>query len=340
VILGIKTTSNNIKRLACLLLPFVSYALLTSAQEEPRTVVLHAARSTDLPMSSTGGILGQMVCDENASIYFQTEVDPEMRISSDGKDIVRFRLDSIPDIRDTSGQLPFTRDFVVSPATGAVYTTVRLHDDTYIIKFDRDGKYETKTRLQAPETFRAATYVIVAEERFLVAGSIATKRPRERQPFTAIFDSSGQLVRQLDLKADTKPTDAEPRGLAVLQMETGSVVTLPDGFAYFMRRSSNPAVYVISAAGQLVRTLNITSPTGYRPARMTAADGNLLITFQTDDKDKPKLLFGMYDPIEGHEIARYKRADDVTGALACYSDKQFLFIGQHEGKRCIIHAEP
>jgi hypothetical protein len=328
------------------LLLFVATLLpLAGAQENVKEfppTVLDSDRSVQLHMSAVGGILGQIRCDQDQNIYLQSETESLLRLSADGQTVTRFSVDSV-ELRESSGQNAYIHDFAVDPGSSSVYAITRLDGTWFLVKFDSQGRYQSKAQLHADNSLRPSLLAVLNGDRFLISGTLASAEPgKRRRPFTAIFDSVGQVVRDLRFKADGKLVDSEPGkdGGSIPAIDTGSVVTLADGNAYLMRRGETPIIYVVSASGQLVRTLRIATPTGYQATTMSAAGSSLLITYQKREEKLVHLLYIMYEPIEGQEVRRYVPGEGVTGGLACYADHEFLFVGTQGGKRVIITARP
>jgi hypothetical protein len=154
------------------------------------------------------------------------------------------------------------------------------------------------------------------------------------------LDNEGRVVDKLRFKEDARFVRQESLDEPLLEVETGSLVTGDDGNMYIMRRSSSPVIFVITAGGQILRTLRLSAPDTFEPTALFFADGRLLVSFQKNSIEGMDYLYIVYEPFEGREVARFGRDRDVSGALVCYNNGKFSFLGVKDGKRVLVQAQP
>jgi hypothetical protein len=217
-----------------------------------------------------------------------------------------------------------------------------------------DGKFKSQTKLQG-ELFSSTEFVPFASGQILVTGykrlapeksapPEEAKRPAV-EPFTAIFDTSGKIVRELNLPGDVKEPDTPAKNspksensqksrVDVRSAVMGAGTSLgDDGNVYLVRKTNQPTVYVISESGELLRHFQVAKPSdSANPLFMRFVSGHrLLFDFiepvPSDDPGGDTQIFAVIDAESGETLYRYKVAGTSGGAFACYnSDQSFVFV--------------
>lgn len=290
-------------------------------------------------------------CDSDGNVYvhpYQLRSPPLLRLSWDGK-VASFSVTSVAGFERADDS-----DFAVTP-DGEVYEIVALNfDELFLLRFARDGQYASKTKLTPPlEPHQLAMF---SGGNVLVSG-FEWPAPEERgkpstkltsKPFTAIYDASGRLVKRLSLpmegptkgptKAKTGPA-ADPRAEVAL----ASAATGPDDNIYYLRRSVNPTVFVISSSGEAVRTVRIAAPgKGFESETIKVTAGAIVVHFVRDNPQTQNTdsLFVVADWQSGKQTAVYTAPPELGSAFACYTPDGFTFVTSRDKKMAIARAVP
>jgi hypothetical protein len=305
-------------------------------------------------------VIGLVQCDLRGNIYFRTYQYPEplsapvIRIAPDKTRLVTAELGKTSEF---SGSLFQILDFRVDPK-GQVWTLVMSRKDDKvtisIVVFDEDGKFKSQTKLQG-EMFSATEFVPFASGQILVTGykKLAPEKgaPPEKgkrpavEPFTAIFDTSGRLVRELNLPGDVKDPDTPAKNppksensqknrvdVRSAVTETGTSIG-DDGNIYLVRMTDQPTVDVLSESGELLRHFKVAKPSDTaNPLFMRFVGGHRLVfdfvePVPPDDPGGDTQIFAVIDAESGETLYRYKVSGTSGGAFACYnSDQSFSFL--------------
>jgi hypothetical protein len=223
-----------------------------------------------------------------------------------------------------------------------------------IVVFDEDGKFKSQTKLQG-ELFSPTEFVPFASGQILVTGykrlTAEKSAPPEKgkrpavEPFTAIFDASGKIVRELNLPWDVKEPDTPAKNSSESEksqknrvdvrsavMNAGTSIG-DDGNIYLVRKTDQPTVYVISESGELLRHFQVAKPSDTaEPLFMRFVPGHrLLFEFvepvPPDDPGGGTQIFALIDAESRDTLYRYRVAGTSGGAFACYnSDQSFVFL--------------
>jgi len=324
------------------------------------TLNLRNTEVTTLNNQPNDPLTGIAQCDRRGNIYFRTYQYPEplaapvIKIAPDKTRLVTAELGKTSEF---NGRLFQISDFRVDPK-GQVWTLVPSRKDDEvtlsIVVFDEDGKFKSQTKLQG-ELFSPTEFVAFASGQILVTGykQLAPEKgaPPEKskrpavEPFTAIFDTSGRVVRELNLPGDVKEPDTpaknspksekSPENRADVRSavtETGTSIG-DDGNVYLVRTTNLPTVYVISESGELLRHFQVDKPSDTaNPLFMRFVGGHrLLFDFvepvPPDNPGGDTQIFAVVDAESGETLYRYRVAGTSGGAFACYnSDQSFVFL--------------
>ncbi|HVS90154.1 MAG TPA: hypothetical protein VHF01_18280 [Candidatus Acidoferrum sp.] len=324
------------------------------------TLNLRNTEVTTLNNQPNDPLIGIAQCDLRGSIYFRTYQYPEplsapvIRIAPDK---TRFVTAELGKRSEFNGSLYQILDFRVDPK-GQVWTLVMSRKDDKvtisIVVFDEDGKFKSQTKLQG-ELFSATEFVPFASGQILVTGykrlapeksapPEEVKRPAV-EPFTAIFDTSGKIVRELNLPGDVKDPDTPAKNSPQSENSQKSRVDVrsavmnagtslgDDGNVYLVRKTNQPNVYVISESGELLRHFQVDRPSDTaNPLFMRFVGGHRLLfnfveSVPPDDPGGDTEIFAVIDAESGETLYRYRVAGTSGGAFACYnSDQSFVFL--------------
>lgn len=231
---------------------------------------------------------------------------------------------------------------------GGVARLVWSKNALSIARFSPDGKLESRTTLDPPAILPYQFLVFPSGE-LLVSGLEQNHSRRflgAHKSFTAIYDARGHLLKRFSFAEDTEIDSAAEAGdsrytFASIAgnrgISSGKARLGGDGNAYLMRRTSPATVYVISAGGELVRTLQIEPANfGQMPSNMQVADGRIAIEFRLHCSGNTceGENFTIADATTGETIANYDDSN-VQGDFACYGAKpeRFTFLTETENGR-------
>jgi hypothetical protein len=216
----------------------------------------------------------------------------------------------------------------------------------YIARFNKDGTYKGAMMLHLP--FYVSTFGVFDSGTFVAQGLDENKIPR-----IAMLDSSGQLIRYLQLEKDMSAVSEVPaRELKRGGDETtdASVIVMfsqftpSNGKILFLRSLASMRVYEIQESGE-VRAVKVKGPEGYDVEGLIATDRNWLIRFRKPNptgawSDAQHSLFEV-DPANGELVREYRvKAPDTD--VSCFLNNEFLALRNKEGKLTVARgvAEP
>lgn len=311
----------------------ISLAEIIGIQLEPAAV-------TETPLPPIGGIIGQIRCNSAGDLYLKTEFSPLIRLSANGQSVTYFDLNSIPKVDLASRSEPLILDFAVD-SSNSVFVLGTEARRPFIFVFGRDGRYRSKTGIDALESFKPSRIAVFSGGNFLMTGDIfLDEKGRSRKPVAQVFSSTGQEIATLSLISAKPQSNTKTVTESPLSFPMSSVVVSEDGNAYIMRNLDPPLVYVVSPAGRLIRKLGIQSPKGFGATGIMVGDTKFLVTYQHGDGRNYRMLYVEYDNIDAYVVAKYENGPRINGALTCYSDSELTFLGVREGRRVLIRARP
>ena len=199
-----------------------------------------------------------------------------------------------------------------------------LRSQQYIAHFDKDGHYDGAIGDLPVLVFRVAVF---NSGTLIVQGKDDRGRPR-----VALLDSSGQLLRYLELPKDIssrlgplpsgifKPCD-DCQELDLGSVLMNSYLTPWQQDVLFYRPGSGNTIYDVSEGGR-VRTIAVKAPQGQMLQRVIAMDRNWLVSFYSPGDSKDRLLFEV-DPQTGSLLREYRLKDAETSTLSCFGNGEF-----------------
>jgi len=283
-----------------------------------------------------GGLAFPTACDEQGRLYVKLikagpgMVGPLFRLSSKG--IVEAEFDTSDAIINR---------YAVRPDGGVMM----IHSDgvdKFIDNFAPDGSRETSVRLERPPTpFFPSQLAVFHSGEILVAG---LRYHPGYEASTAIYDTTGRLVKQLVLDRDvvverglevggTEDTVARQQNTKAIDQSVA--IAGDDGLVYLMRATSPVIVYAISAAGNVIRQFLVDPPTsmGEPDFGIRFVKNRLAIQFRRscDNSESDACHTSQYaivDATTGERLAAYEADKEVAGTMACYApdpDRLFTF---------------
>jgi len=277
-------------------------------------------------------------CDGEGNVYFRIQpagpgLFDVVRISLEGAQKAIYRYSDVPELKGS-----LVDDFAIG-ADGKVYELVELGEGhVLVLEFSEKGEFEGKTELQGKPLFNPSQLVVLTGGNFFVSGSLIGDKAGHGvgNPFNAIFNTSGDLVRKFSLKKDAdpkvSPNTADRSGNANLAVRFGRALLGDDGNLYVMRAASPALVYVISPAGNVMRTLRIMPPVKKaEPVALLTGSGRIAVEFSVPDApDIADTTIRVADSRSGHTVMDYRITWQLGEAVACYSQDEFTFVGSGE----------
>jgi hypothetical protein len=213
-------------------------------------------------------------------------------------------------------------------------------DAVFLVKFSADGKLESRTTLASP-AFTPYYFVVFPEGEMLVSG---LQRPKV-VIFNALYAPDGHLLKRLSFPEDQAIDEAVRLGDARYSpaapvsgnraVSAGRLRLGDDGNAYLMRSTSPAKVYVISSAGELLRSLELDPPDiGQTPREMQLSGDRIAIEFWhcSDQCETPEL--DLFDANTGKKVSGFSH-QGIFGSLSCFTEKpeRFTFLTVNDERK-------
>jgi hypothetical protein len=332
---------------ASLLLSLLTFRTGALAQGSPLLII----ESLPIPEQHVAMIREPMKCGTDGRIYVQfVSLDPEPEvnvISGDGKATYWISLNKVPGLRDGHVQ-----DFIPDPSRGGAFLLIggiresegngagsdNAAELQNIVAFDEKGNYVSATKLQA-DFFITRFAAFAKGDEFLVTGyrSKNLGSPEEElSPVTALFSSSGELLRYIKLERDVNKDSVtqhfhgnEPVSLGEIQIISFSLVESgDDGNVYLVRGTPAGPVYSISPGGEAYR-ITLTPPSdraGLLSVKVTGTEIMAEYEVAGESGGYGTLLFVVSDR-QGHSQHQYSISPRDAGlGMACYSGHTLTFL--------------
>jgi hypothetical protein len=334
-----------------------------------QTPLLVPVEKVIVPGYSSAASVGPPSCDAEGNLYEQgtgpQDVGPWpelVKISPEGRVVARFSVGSIPDkeVREAGSNFhtvdTWGRLYLLVPVTNDNPTRKKDEDKVFIVRFEKEGKFEGVARLKVSGFLPYQLAVFPTGEYVLTGLRRNDLMSRFSEVYTAIFDSRGALVKELalpeDISLDSVKASADPETLTrpdgkyrALEQAAlyGNILIGPDGNAYLVRASRSPLLYVLSAYGTVVRRMVLEPPgEGLWPVNAYLAGGRLLIPFaKRSGMGLGTELYSLYDAQSGDHLVDYRPSPGLAGAFECYTPDRFTFTGiEPDGRMSLIQAKP
>ena len=299
-----------------------------------------------LPTQFAGPIFGRVKCDKQGNLYLRGYIAPKthrapiQKLTSEGNVSTLYRSGAAdPDF--------FGMAFFVTPE-GHVYQVGYTPDKkVYVLEFGDDGSIKTNTSI-GTEFFVPYQLAVFKSGHFLMSG---TGGPGQHSSFTAVFDPSGKLIRNVSPPEDDELNQRAGQGDNQLALQSaggtgnsavsfGDAVAGSDGNVYLMRSATPALIYVVSASGEIVRTFRVDS--GHprmRAVALKSAEGRIAVVFR--EENSPGAIIKVTD-YEGAPLGWYRSDDRRTPAAfcACYTPPSFkFFVSNATGNGQVFTAE-
>jgi hypothetical protein len=309
---------------------------------------LEAGARIELPLSRSVEMVGAAKCDGSGNIYTRPAnrasdnpdehlLAPIRQVTPNGKISGAFKLtDAWPELGAGRG---------IFVAKDSVYQAAIAPGGVYVVTFAKDGSVKSKTKLETGTHVDPWHLAVFGSGRFLLSGEAGKNG---HTPYTAVFAVDGTLLKQI-----YEPEDEDARSKAEIGdrefshndgrgnnfVDRGDVTLGSDDNAYLLRGSSPALVYVISAAGDVIRKIRIGA-------------GNSGLAFRDIKSNAGRLAIGLarfghtevhMTSLEGIPIRSYAVDGNDTDvlSLACYDSRGFTFITTASGAGAyLLSAKP
>lgn len=293
-------------------------------------------------------------CDSDGNIYLETSPDPSagiLKLGPKGELLAHFLPSSAADL-PVEAALYFSLG-----ATGEVYQVAfpRQGMQRAVLVFHKNGSYDSGIKLDNPPGARdwlPSQVGVFGSGDLLVTGLIIDSAKKISTPFTGVFSSNGQFLRQVVLRDDgdiQKMVEAGDARIVSVNnpysnraVSSGQVATAEDGNIYLMRNLSPAIVYAISPGGEVIRRFQV--PVEGTVLSMSVVGGKIVVVYENSSMNTVSVA--LLDLL-GHPIATYSEDPEKNGrlgsALACYTDnpERFTFLGtSDDGFLQLRVAEP
>jgi hypothetical protein len=336
-------------------------------QAEPRTGVLKV-----LSIVTTSEVASSLVlpakCDATGNAWVRVASDkvgggPILKITPDGKNLVRYTLDAIPPEVASDARM---RSFAPGLGDELVVLLEKQTDEiqSYLVRYDSDGGFRSSSRIEAH--LRPSFVGIFPSGDLLIGGEELPPDPKtlpagqpsspNRPAFLGLFNNRGQLLRRISIGGDLKPKkrpaetpageryfkiDTEYKSAMVLSIaETGE-----DGNIYLTLNTPAGPVHVVSPSGTVSSSLRLVPPKGANLSTVKIASGRLIVLYTRNKPDADEIdqvLLNELDLSSGEKVAEYSHSNFHIGSvLACAAPPFYTFLGADEaGHLTIVKTAP
>lgn len=331
-----------------------------SSQDQP----LALEETGTVPFQQTALPIGApLKCGLDGNILFRVleggNPNRLIRVSADGKSVTKLTFDE-PELKKMNLQ-----DYALGQRGEILALTGRQESrggpvEHFLLTFQRDGALQSVRQIH-PGIDAVQLAVFPAGEVLVAGTKIENRAARPAGPAAVVLlDHSGRRVKEVLLDdglerpkpISTKSKPSEKEREQIDQFESAIELTRlalgPDGNAYLHRWGQNPSVFVVSPAGELLRTLRIPAPD--KAARLIAIHlwpGRVAAQYVITGEDSRVLkataaYYLVLDAESGDTVAKYVATTArLQGAFACYSPEAFTFLGASKsGMMELIRAKP
>jgi hypothetical protein len=278
-------------------------------------------------------------CDDKGNVYYQPPREAIVRVSADGRKVTYIDLKTLSDFR------PYFSHWTVG-LRGEVHLIAynQKEGNPSLLTFDDEGKLESADPLDSKFLFYH--FAVFPTGELLAAGQALHEgiNDTEGEPYTAVFDRNGKLLKELSLEGDVKQ-QKDSRGGFMREVVLGGEVPAEDGNIYLMRQTEKHLFFVISPGGEVVRKFTLVSPSEdwYCYPEFFVAGGKILLGFYrpgAEDRSRGTMVYCLYDAESGEHQADFESSPEISGTLACYTPNQFTFLSVADDGLSLIHAVP
>jgi len=263
-------------------------------------------------------------CDRNGNLYFHLNTNEVLFLSADGKQGHKFTLSE----EEKRG----FQNFSLSPS-GDLYVLTLVNREYEVLTFDDDGVLRHPVTLQVPDNTFNDKFLAFDDGTVLFRGFFDEGAPSKMQgkSYTALFEASGKLRKQLNAASDDLP-DVSKIGA----LHDGAVAMGEDGNAYVL---SSQGITVISENGLLVRRFDVHKPDPKELAYKIYVSGEAIavVLKNLDGSRITRDDFLLLDATTGEPFGLYSAPPETGTNDVCYSRQEgFTFLRSEKGQDSLI----
>ncbi|MGA8184508.1 MAG: hypothetical protein WB819_12790 [Terriglobia bacterium] len=319
-------------------------------------IELKPVKVVKVPNLSSNSISLPIKCDSKSNIYAQIDMPgdengrtPVRKLSPDGK-VTTFALPAI------DGKKERILDF--SPTGDGGLGLLTIYGDQnetryYVEKYGKDGQFKSRFRL--PDEFEPMRIALSSDGTALVSGMRlgATVGGEERaRPFLGLFDTVGELERDVTLSEDTSSAGSAPftaNGVpggvvpgSRKALEFSSVQFSSDGSFVLSRLQALGPIYIISADGFALKTIHPTVPSDSHLDSVVVNGSTIAAEFirmkaGSAQHEISDVFISLINSQTGEQQALYHHSSWKIGAsFACFKNDTFTFLAGDENNRLQI----
>jgi hypothetical protein len=315
---------------ACVLAGFFVAGYDANAQiihpVEKKTLTASSSTLTDVPTFSS---FGPARCDSKGNLYFQVGEDSAtyragvvMRLSKSSRMPTLFKAPT-----SASENLSFM-EFTVTPS-GQTWILEQTDKGSYeVFGFGSEDTTPTDIHLGIPEHLDITDFIVSELGPIFIGGFYHEQSPKtlRGQSFSALVDRAGKIIRDFGSEGQESIQLSEVRK----KLHDGAGSTGPDGDFYFLQGSE---IRVLSATGDLVRTIPVQKPEPELAAHYMTVTGSL-ISIQFVKADKDGMILSQYlvlDAGTGEPYALYTPSEELGNTAVCFSPNGYTFLRVENG---------
>jgi len=289
---------------------------------------------------------GAPSCDASGNLLVELPVGgsiergPLMRISANGRDVVRLEPNSVSGFA-SAGQVACALG-----RSGQAYVLVALgrkgkQSEQSIIAFDSKGRSSKPVQLA---DIWGKSLAVFDSGRFLIAG-----RSERGGAGLYVAGADGQLIRQVALVKEPAESSAasvdggEPEDAGPPLSDSTFAEPTSDDHVIVVRRTTHGPVYRVSSSGEVVQKFDLVPPTGVTNIIAIKVSGSrLAVAYRTnrDEKGREEWVLTTYDLTTEVRIAEY--TTNHLGVFSCYtsdgSSDTFGFLRPEDDGLVIVRA--
>lgn len=365
----------------CLLLFFLEVGLSdASPGQDVLRLQLKVKDEVRVSGASADMFLYPVRCDGRGSVYLRIATQPDLfqspvtKISREGSVQAVFSFTAVPGFEKS--QLVDYAVGLRGDLYGLVVKPVGRGVERDILSFSDDGGFRFATKLEPVFTpshlavFPTGDFLVYGWKEIKDGAPVAGKTPPDAapppaatetgrrqpppvEPFVALLDRTGRVLKEIALsgREDSKGAggSAGAKGIPSSEISLGEVLAGDDGNIYLMmRKGSGPWIYVVSAAGEILRSFDVRPPgQNYEEMSMgCSAGGKLVFEFERklDDRrtDWKNAIFSIVDGETGSRELDYESSAGIGGGMACYSPNDGFTVLRNlaDGQLVLSRAGP
>jgi hypothetical protein len=336
---------------------FLCARVLSVAQEPHQIAIMGTDQIPQQHQQRVLSIKAPVKCSPSGELYMELlggGVEPGVSIvSEDHQHISWFGLSQVADLENAN-----LLDFAPGVShdvflLGSRNATEERRPADYLVVHFKEGASASVTKLNLKPGFQLRQIALLGADDFVVSGFFGWQS-RRAQAFTAIFDASGQFLREIRLPADLSPHNgpqdqidrpaeaAEAETTSLEWLDLSSLQTADDGSVYLIRNTPVGPLFLITPGGA-VRRVTLMSPEKEAVlSSVKIADGRMVAEYYIPGPSGVSRwhFLTVTDLSTGQRLdtLRYQDSESTGVGLVCYRNQTFDFLGYADGHLRVARA--